>query len=756
MAGVAGRTGRTTALIAAVLGLIFASSGGALVWLRYAGGNVRRPAGKRPRLAYKERKAIDTSGFMAVLPTLPRWKESASLEEVREAFRGAGQRDIAQIDANLALPSTAEGHQIVLRLVKAAIYQYDGDPKRCSQALEEARDWLAGRDSLEEQWLYSVIFFQGVSAMRQGENENCILCRGESSCIVPISAAAVHTKPDGSRAAIGYFSEYLEQFPEDIGVKWLLNVAYMTLGEYPSKVDPRFRLDLGGWLDSSGGTGKFRDVGHLLGLNRLNQAGGAIMDDFDGDSLLDVVVTTMDPTGAMGFYHNRGDGRFEDRSARAGVTGQLGGLVCYQTDFNNDGRLDVFVPRGAWLPYAVRPSLLRNDGEGRFADVTAEAGLAGAVNSIAAAWADYDNDGWLDVFVACEKQPNRLFHNRRDGTFEEVAAQAGLAGEKQEYKGCTWIDYDNDRFPDLFVSSLSGVARLFHNNRDGSFADVTGDMGIDGPRGGFACWSWDYDNDGWLDIFATSYDRTLNDVVRGLVGRTHSRVSSRLFRNKAGKSFENKLAESGLDMVFSTMGCNFGDFDNDGWLDFYLGTGDPDLSTLVPNRMFRNRSGVRFEEITVSSGTGHLQKGHGVACGDWDNDGDVDIFIEMGGALDGDKYHNIMFQNPGQGNNWITVKLVGKKTNRAAIGARIKVVTGGDEAQTIYRHITSGSSFGANPLRQTIGVGKAGRIAELQIDWPTSATTQVFRDLAVNQAIEITEFEKEYKVVPYPVIALPE
>ena len=259
--------------------------------------------------------------------------------------------------------------------------------------------------------------------MRLGENENCILCRGESSCIVPINEAAVHTKPDGSRTAIGYFTEYLERFPDDIGVKWLLNVAHMTLGEFPSKVDPRFRLELDGFLHPRSGIGKFRDVGHLLGLNRLNQAGGAIMDDFDGDSLLDVVVTTMDPAGAMAFYHNRGDGTFEDRSDAAGVTGQLGGLVCYQTDYDNDGRLDVFIPRAAWLPHPVRPSLLRNDGGGRFTDVTAEAGLKGPVNSIAAAWADYDNDGWLDLFVACEKQPNRLFHNRRDGTFEEVAAQ---------------------------------------------------------------------------------------------------------------------------------------------------------------------------------------------------------------------------------------------------------------------------------------------------------------------------------------------
>ena len=169
-------------------------------------------------------------------------------------------------------------------------------------------------------------------------------------------------------------------------------------------------------------------------------------------------------------------------------------------------------------------------------------------------------------------------------------------------------------------------------------------------------------------------------MVKGLLGQPHSRHSNRLFRNLNGKGFEDMTKEAGLDMVFATMGSNFGDFDNDGFLDMYLGTGEPDLATLVPNRMFKNVGGKRFAEITASSGTGHLQKGHGVACGDWDRDGDVDLFIEMGGAVNGDKYHNILFQNPGQGNHWLTVKLVGKKTNRAAIGARIKVVTAGEQA----------------------------------------------------------------------------
>ncbi len=311
-------------------------------------------------------------------------------------------------------------------------------------------------------------------------------------------------------------------------------------------------------------------------------------------------------------------------------------------------------------------------------------------------------------------------------------------------KGCAWIDYDNDRDPDLFVNSMGGLSRLYPND-GGRFTDVSGPMGIDGPRNGFSCWAWDYDNDGWLDLFATSYDRSLADVVRGLVGQTHYKSSGRLFHNAGGRRFEDHLHEAGLDMVFSAMGSNFGDLDNDGFLDMYLGTGDPDLGMLVPNRAFRNVDGRRFAEITGGTGTGHLQKGHAVAFGDYDEDGDVDIFIQMGGPSNGDRYHNILFRNPGRGHHWLTVKLIGRKTNRAAIGARIKVVTAGEAPMTIHRHISSGSSFGANPLRQTIGLGKAVRVARLEVDWPTSGTTQVFRDIDADRSIEINELDAGYR-----------
>ncbi len=722
-----------------------------------AAGTSKSGGGLRPGYGTRQ-AAIDNSGFLIVSSMLPKWKPEASLQEISEIWRGAGYRAILELDKRLADPAQSDEDRVATLFMKASLFNFEGETEKAYQVLQDLRSFIARNERLAAPAMASVIYLQGVTAMRRGENENCIMCRGESSCILPISPAAVHTNPAGSRLAIAHFTEYLAQFPDDIELRWLLNLAHMTLGEYPDGVDSRFRLDLSRFFHSELDIGKFRDVGHLVGVNRFNQAGGAIMEDFDNDGLLDLAVSSFDPTQALTVYRNKGDSHFEDRSKEAGVTDQVGGgLVCYQTDYDNDGRMDIFIPRGAWLRLPIRPTLLRNKGAGEFIDVTKEAGLLDPVNSNSAAWADYDNDGWLDLFVCCEKQINRLYHNKGNGTFEEVAVKAGVQGDPSYFcKGCTWVDYDNDGSPDLFLDNLGGDARLFHNNRDGTFRDETTPMGINGPYHGFSCWSWDYNNDGWLDIFATCYDRTLGDVVKGLLGEPHGRYSNRLYRNRGGKGFEDVTKAAGLDMVFATMGSNYGDFDNDGFLDMYLGTGEPDIATLVPNRMFKNVGGERFADISSSSRTGHLQKGHAVACGDWDRDGDVDLFVETGGALNGDRYHNVLFQNPGQGNHWLTVKLVGKKTNRAALGARIKVVTAGDKPLTIHRHVSSGSSFGASPLQQTIGLAKAVRVAVLEIHWPTSGTTQVFRDIAADQAIEVTEFEQAYHPLNWKPIPQPE
>jgi hypothetical protein len=357
--------------------------------------------------------------------------------------------------------------------------------------------------------------------------------------------------------------------------------------------------------------------------------------------------------------------------------------------------------------------------------------------------------------VGNEKGLSRLYHNRRDGTFEEVSAKAGVDNNGLTCKGANWGDFDGDGYPDLLVNNVNGPPRLYRNNRDGTFTDVAAQMGITGPKMGFPCWFFDYDNDGWLDIFLTSYDRSLNDVVKSRLGLPHHRDPSRLYRNLEGRRFEDVTAAVGLDKeIFVAMGSNFVDVDNDGFLDLYLGTGDPDYSMLIPNRLLKNVQGKRFADITTSSGTGHLQKGHAVAAGDWDRDGNVDIFVELGGATPGDRFRNVLFQNPGHDNHWITVKLIGKKTNRPAIGARIKVVPAKAE-NAIYRHVTSGSSFGANPFQQTIGIGKAQKIDTLEVYWPTSGTTQVFGDVSVDQAIEVTEFEKDYRPLNWSRVPLP-
>lgn len=701
---------------------------------------------------------IDMSGYATVQRYMRPWSATASLEEVGAAFAGAAGEMLKRTEEQLSDPLLPVNERIRYSVIRAAVLNHEGRPGEAYKVLAEARTAAAAAPAAAEQWLYTVIYCQGVTALRRGETENCVLCRGESSCILPIPPAAVHTNTAGSRAAVGHFTEYLKQFPDDVLCRWLLNIAHMTLGEYPGRVDPRHRLDLSRYLHSEFDIGRFRDVGHLVGVDRLNQYGGGIMDDFDGDGLLDIVVTANNLTQPMGFFRNKGDGTFEDRTEAAGLSGQFGGLYCLQGDFDNDGFLDIFIPRGAWVSHPVRSSLLRNNGNGTFADVTKAAGLDAGVNALTACCAHYDNDGLLDIFVPCSRQPNRLYRNKGDGTFEEVAARAGVAGNDAgpgQWKSACWVDFDRDGYPDLFVNRMRGTATLYRNNRDGTFADVTAAVGIDGPRVGFSCWGWDYDNDGWPDIFAACYDYPIEGVVSGLVGEPHTCLSNRLYHNRGGKGFQDVTRDVGLDLVFGTMGSNFGDFDNDGFLDVYLGTGGPDLAALMPNRMFKNVAGRRFAEITGSSGTGHLQKGHSVACGDWDRNGTLDIFIQMGGATPGDRYHNILFQNPGTANRSLTVKLVGKKTNRSAIGARIKAATAGDRPRTVYRWVSSGSSFGGNPLEQTIGLGAADRVAELEVYWPTSGTTQTFRDIPAGRYLEITEFAADYRTREFRPVPLP-
>jgi tetratricopeptide (TPR) repeat protein len=588
----------------------------------------------------------------------------------------------------------------------------------------------------------------GVAYLHKSEMKNNVYRNPADWCLFPPRVAKPYRVTDDSEKAIQYFQNYLAikpGRPDQVQVKWLLNLAYMTIGKYPSGV-PRQYLISPSAFESKQDIGRFVDVAPATGLNFVAMANGVIADDFENNGLLDLAVSSYEVCVPLRFFHNNADGTFTDRALQAGLSNQLGGLNMIQADYNNDGCTDILVLRGAW-EFPMRKSLLRNNCDGTFTDVTREAGLAEpATRTQTAVWVDIDNDGFLDLFVGNENGPSQLFRNKGDGTFEDISHSAGV--DKIAFtKGVVAADYDNDGFADLYVSNLYGGNFLYHNNHDRTFTEVSEKAGVHQPQSqSFATWFFDFDNDGWPDLFVTSYFFSADETLRSYLGLPHNVETLKLYRNMKNGTFQDVTAEVGLDKINTPMGANFGDPDNDGFLDIFLATGGPEYGALVPKMLLRNAEGKSFVDITASSGTGELHKGHGVAFADLGNNGREDILVSTGGATPGDAHAFRVFRNPGNDNDWITVKLVGVRTNRSAIGARIHltVENAGKPPRSIYRTVGSGGSFGASPLQQHIGLGKSAKIPNLEIWWPASNTKQNFLNVGTNQFIEIKEFAESY------------
>ena len=584
----------------------------------------------------------------------------------------------------------------------------------------------------------------GVAYLHKSEMDNDVYHKPGNRCLLPMLKSSRFSRPEDSRKAVEYFLNYLTQKPGELEVRWLLNYAYMTLGEYPESV-PKQYLIPATVFESTEAAPRFRDVAVETGLDTFSMAGGIIVDDFQNNRRLDIVKSSFDSCAPMKYFRNNGDGTFSDQSEKTGVAEQLGGLNIVQTDYNNDGCLDILVMRGGWEAAQYR-SLLRNNCDGTFTDVTKASGLAvRPTSSQTAVWVDINNDGFLDLFVGNENLPAQLFLNNGDGTFKDISHSAGI--DRVAFsKGVAAADYDNDGWPDLYVSNLTGANFLYHNNHDGSFTEVAVSAGVAGPVRGFPTWFFDYDNDGWPDLFVTSYFSSVDEIARTYLGLPHNAITLKLYRNMGNGTFRDVTAEVGLDKVFMPMGSNFGDIDNDGFLDIYLGTGSPSYASLGPNVLFRNKEGKYFADVTNATGTGDWHKGHGVAFADLTNRGFEDIVAETGGATPGDAHAMRVYENPGNGNDWINLKLVGVKTNRAAIGARIKITVenDGETPRFIYRTVGSGGSFGASPLEQHIGLGKNAKVKEIEIWWPTSNTRQHFANVEKDQFLEIKEFSQQY------------
>lgn len=596
--------------------------------------------------------------------------------------------------------------------------------------------------------------------LRLGEQKNCVENHTNESCLFPIKGKGVHTDKAGSKAAIEKYKQILAVFPDDLRTRWLMNLAYMTIGEYPKSVPATFLLPPNLFTTEYPLT-TFENISSNLGIDVTDLAGGVILDDFNNDGWIDIIASSWGMSGQIRIFINDLKGGFEEKTENTGLKGLVGGLNLVQADYDNDGFLDFYVIRGAWRGLEwmgqLPNSLIKNNGDGTFTDVTISAGMYNAAPTQSAVWFDFNTDGNLDLFVGNETHtkkeihPSQLFLNNGDGTFTDVAPQLGV--DFNAYiKGVTAGDINNDNLPDIYISIISGENKLLLNKGGSNisnwqFKEVAKQWHVEEPLESFPTWFFDFNNDGFDDIFVSSFDKyslyqQSREVAADYLGQKSNSDWPRLYMNKEGKSFQNVTKQAGLQRIIPTMGCNYGDLDNDGWLDFYLGTGAPDYRAVVPNRMFRNNKGKTFQDVTYAGNFGHVQKGHGIGFADLDKDGDQDIYAVMGGSVSGDVSQNVFFENPGSENQWLNIQLIGHSSNRSAIGAKIKltVLKKDNSIQQIYSTVSSGGSFGANSLSQEIGLGQIKSVSSLEINWPNGNPMYInYGPVDSNRFIQIQE-----------------
>jgi hypothetical protein len=470
--------------------------------------------------------------------------------------------------------------------------------------------------------------------------------------------------------------------------------------------------------------GTFADVTQKAGLTRSGWGQGCCVGDYDNDGFDDLFVSYF---GRNVLYHNNGDGTFTEVSEKAGVAGAADrwGAGCCFLDYNRDGHLDLFVANyvnfdparapkpgdSAYCQYNDIPVpcgplgfaggtniLYRNRGDGTFADVSEESGIArprGPASMIfvarnwqasgsygmGAAAADFDNDGWPDIYVACDSAPSLLYRNNHDGTFREIAVPAGCALDENGV-------------------SLSG-------------------MGVAVA---------DYDGDGWFDIARTNFSEQVTT----------------LYRNYGNGAFEDASIKAGLGVnrKYLGFGVGFLDFDNDGWKDLFLANGHVysqiasrklHLSYKEPKVLYRNLGNGRFEDVSLKVGPDIRMEnlGRGCAFGDFDNDGDVDVVVNN---LDGPP--TLLRNDGGNKNNWIMIKCIGTRSNRSGIGTRVKVTIG--EHIQIDEVMSGSSYYSQNDLRLHFGLGTASKVDSVDVAWP-SGLKESFRNLPVNQLFVVQE-----------------
>jgi hypothetical protein len=706
------------------------------------------------------REPADTAGLLEVESAFQRIPRRSGWNRDLRMICGQHRNVIPQLTerlrTELARVDLSLPRRMQLRYSQAVIDAYHGRMEQAIVGWEEAYEIVKKAKPGAIPILLEVL---GTAHLQKAQMDHDMYRRPGERCLFPPPMDGSYAKlaqTEDVRKAIAYFSKYLDAKPDDVAIEWLLNLSYMLLGQYPGSV-PREHLIPPSLFECKEAFPRFEDVAPQAGIDAYQLSGGIVVEDFDGDGDLDVVTSGYDACEGILHFRRERDGTFTEIGASSGLANVPAGANLGQTDYDNDGCLDLLVMRGGWqLPMPL--SLLRGDCKGGFRDATRGSGIDDLVFATqTAVFADVDNDGWLDLFVGDEQGPSQLYRNKKDGTFANVSVSAGIdrtAFTKTVAAG----DYDNDGYVDFYISNIRGNDNfLYHNNGDGTFLEVGRKAGVAQSWRSFGAWFFDYDNDGWLDIFVASDYASVEETLHTYLGNTRNVGPLKLYRNARDGTFEDVTEAVDLDKVFMPMGANFGDIDSDGYIDIYLGNGQPNYGALVPNVLLRNREGRKFVDVTECSGTGELHKAHGIAFADFENDGTQDLIVEMGGAVPGDAHAVRLFRNPGNENGWLGVRLLGVKSNRAGVGALIKatIEEGGGRKRTIYRTVSTGGSWGATSLRQHIGLGRARRIVELEVWWPASGTRQKLTGVRPNQFIEIREQSAVYRSLEVATTRLP-
>ena len=500
-----------------------------------------------------------------------------------------------------------------------------------------------------------------------------------------------------------------------------------------------------------------------IAINLEEFGPGVCVADFDGDGWPDIYFVNGRDRYDRGIsvrnalYRNNGDGTFTDVTDKAGVPGTGYGLGCIWGDYDNDGFPDLFVTQYG------RNVLYHNNGDGTFTDVTDKAGVGGLEAGIfhsGATFVDYDRDGKLDLYVgsyvtlgpdsplyckssavlsscppsAYKGSSNALYHNNGDGTFTNVTKSSRILQAEGKNLSVGAADYDNDGWPDIFVANDGLPAYLFHNMRNGTFEEIGASAGMAftalGQTMAAMCIALgDYDNDGRLDLYISDFQGS----------------SDHLWRN-AGKGFFDDVSEAARITVPTrdvlSFGGGFLDYDNDGWLDLFIANGHvyPEIEQASPeirykqrNTLFHNEHNGKFAHVTAAAGIAALEPrvGRGVAFADFDNDGFVDIVV-----ANNDDPPTLLHNGGGNGNHFLNFKLVGTKSNRDAMGARIRVVAVGISQ---IREIAGGGSYlSQSDLRASFGLGKATKAELVEVTWP-SGSRQSFKEVSADQFYLIEE-----------------